>query len=200
MKRIFFDKYDSSGKFPDGRVKLDVHFHSSDGEKYVWTPDWSKGTRHFFLEAYKIEKLNRPTGLEIKQFKEIAAEVLSEEEQEKERINFKLIALQLGEGLKNQTVINEINRMASAAFDFEASPHPHTSITSSRSQTVYNWVMTLSEQPISEEKKLQLLKQFINLLTPEDSPLRKLIGGIEMGTKGRKNIKKPKQKKDKKKK
>lgn len=177
MKRIFFAKYDSSGRFPDGRAKLDVYFRSSDGEQYVWTPDWSKGTRHFFLEAYRIEKLNVPKSLERERFKQVAEEVLREEEQEKPDINFKRIAIELGEGLKNQTVINEINRMASAAFDFEASPHPHTSITSSRSQTVYNWVMTLSEQPISEEKKLQLLKQFINLLTPEDSPLRKLIGG-----------------------
>ncbi|MBA7611436.1 hypothetical protein ES703_18660 [subsurface metagenome] len=177
MKRVFFDKYDSSGKFPDGRAKLDVYFRSSDGEKYVWTPDWERGTRHFFLEAYRIEKLNRPESPERERFKEVAAEVLTEEEKEKERINFKLIAIQLGEGLKGQTSVNEINRMASVVFNFDISPHPHDSITSIRSQMIYSWVMTLSEQPISEEKKLQLLKQFINLLTPEGSPLRKLVGG-----------------------
>jgi len=176
VKRIFFDKYDSSGKFPDGRVKLDVHFHSSDGERYVWTPDWERGTRHFFLEGYRIEKLNRPESLERERFKEVAAEVLSEEEQEKPEINFKRIAIELGEGLKYQTSLNEIGRMASAVFDFDVSPHPHPSITSSRSQIVYDWVMTLSEQPISQEKKKQLLKQFIDALTPEDNPLRKLIG------------------------
>ena len=176
MKRIFFDKYDSSEKFPDGRVKLDVYFRSSDGEKYVWTPDWKRGTRDFFLEAYRIETLNRPESPERERFKEVAAEVLSEEEQEKERINFKWIGVKLGEGLKYQTSVNEINRMASAVFDFEVCPHPNTSITSSRSQTVYDWVMTLSEQPISEERKSQLLKQLIDTLTPEDSPLRKLIG------------------------
>ena len=175
MKRIFFDKYDSSGKFPDGRVKLDVYFHSSDGEKYVWTPDWEKGTRHFFLEAYRIEKLNVPVSPQVEQFKEIAMEVLSEEEQQGDQINFKLVGIRLGEGLKGQTTINEINRMASVVFDFDVSPHPHTSITSSRSQTIYDWVMTLSEQPISQEGKSQLLKQFIDTLTPEDSPLRKLI-------------------------
>jgi len=175
MKRIFFGKYDSSGKFPDGRAKLDVYFHSSDGEKYVWTPDWERGTRHLFLEAYRIEKLNKPESPERERFKKIATEVLNEEEQKKEPINFRMLAIQLGEGLKGQTVINEINRMASVVFDFDVSPHPHTSITSIRSQTVYDWVMTLSEQPISQEKKLQLLKQFIDALTPEDSPLRKLV-------------------------
>ncbi len=152
MKRIFFDKYD-------------------------WTPDWERGTRQFFLEAYQIETLNRPKGTERERFKQVAEEVLREEEQEKPDINFKRIAIELGEGLKYQTSLNEIGRMASVVFDFDVSPHPHLSITSSRSQTVYDWVMTLSEQPISEEKKSQLLKQFIDALTPEDNPLRELIGG-----------------------
>ena len=181
MKRIFFVKYDSSGRFPDGRAKLDVYFRSSDGEQYVWTPDWSKGTRHFFLEAYRIEKLNVPKSLERERFKQVAEEVLREEEQEKPDINFKRIAIELGERLKYQTSLNEIGRMASTVFGFDVSPHPHTSITSSRSQTVYDWVMTLSEQPISEEKKSQLLKQFIDALTPEDNPLRELIGGSKNG-------------------
>lgn len=177
MKRIFFDKYDSSGKFPDGRVKLDVYFHSSDGEKYVWTPDWQGGIRQFFLEAYRVEELNVPKSPERERFKRVAEEVLREEEQKEEPINWKLIAIELGDGLKYQTSLNEIGRMASVVFDFDVSAHPHPSITSSRSQTVYDWVMTLSKQPISQGKKLQLLKQFIDALTPEDSPLRKLMGG-----------------------
>jgi hypothetical protein len=80
MGRIFFKKYDSSGRFPDGRIKLDVYFEDSEGNKYVWTPDWERGTRHFFLEAYRIEKLNRPQSAELESFKQIAKEVTSEEE------------------------------------------------------------------------------------------------------------------------
>ena len=90
-------------------------------------------------------------------------------------INFRLIGIKLGEGVKYSTSINEINRMASAIFDFEVSSHPHESITSSRSQLIYDWVMTLAEQSIDEERKFQLLQEFINALTPEDSPLRNLI-------------------------
>lgn len=177
MRRIYFDKYASSGKFPDGRVKLDVYFKSSDGENYVWTPDWEKGTRHFFIEAYRIEKLNKPASPERERFKQVAKEVLSEEEQEKPRANLKLIAIQLGEGLKGETSVNEINRMASAIFGFDVSSNPHPSITSVRSQTVYDWVMTLGEQPISEGTKLHLLKEFVETLTPENSSLRKLTEG-----------------------
>jgi len=90
-------------------------------------------------------------------------------------INFRLIGIKLGEGVKYSTSINEINRMASAIFDFEVSSHPHGSITSSRSQLIYDCVMTLAEQSIDEERKFQLLQEFINALTPEDSPLRNLI-------------------------
>ncbi len=90
-------------------------------------------------------------------------------------INFRLIGIKLGDGLKYSTSINEINRIASAIFDFKVSSHPHQSITSSRSQLIYDWVMTLAEQPINEERKLQLLQGFINALSPEDSPLRNLI-------------------------
>jgi uncharacterized protein (TIGR02391 family) len=90
-------------------------------------------------------------------------------------VNFRLIGIRLGEGLKYSTSINEINRIASAISDFEASSHPLESITSSRSQLIYDWVITLAEQPIEEKEKLQLLQEFINTLTPEDSPLRNLI-------------------------
>jgi len=90
-------------------------------------------------------------------------------------VNFRLIGIKLGEGLKYSTSINEINRIASAVFDFEVSSYPHESITSSRSQLIYDWVMSLAEQPIKEEKKLELLQKFINALTTEDSPLRNLI-------------------------
>ena len=175
MNRIFFDKYDSSGKFPDKRVKLDIYFRSSDGKKYVWTPDWERGTRNFFLEAYRIEKLNVPKSSEVKQFKRTAMEVLSDDEQEEDPTNYKLVGMTLGEGLKYETSVNQINRAASIIFNFAYVSHNIDSITSVRSQTIYDWVMSLSKQPISVNKKLKLLRQFINALTSEDSPLRKLI-------------------------
>ena len=90
-------------------------------------------------------------------------------------INLRLIGIKLGEGLKYNTSINEINRIASAIFDFRVSSYPHESITSSRSQLIYDWVMTLAEQSIDEERKLQLLQDFINALTPENHALRNLI-------------------------
>jgi len=90
-------------------------------------------------------------------------------------MNFKLIAIKLGEGLKYDTTYNDINRVASAVFDFSLIEYPHNSITSTRSQLIYSWVMTLADNPMSAEKKNQVLGEFIRELTPNDSPLRTLI-------------------------
>ena len=90
-------------------------------------------------------------------------------------MNFKLIAIKLGEGLKNDTTLNDINRIASAVFDFPLKDYPHENITSSRSQLIYNWVMTLADNPMSDEIKIQLLGDFIKGLTPNSSSLRTLI-------------------------
>ena len=177
MRRIYFKRYDSSGKFPDNRIKLDVYFHSNDRQEYVWTPDW-ESTRQFFIEAYRIEKLNIPRSSETVEFKKVAGEIIHDEEQENSKINYKLIALKIGEGLKNQTTMNQIGRMASAIFDFDVTPHLHNSITSSHSQEVYSWIMTLSEQPVPEQKKLRLLKEFISSIAPEDSPLRNILSTL----------------------
>lgn len=78
--RVFFKRYSSTGKFPDGRTRLDIYFEDSQHNKYTWTPDWEKGTRNFFLEAYRVEKLNRLKGPEVEKFKQTARDVLSEKD------------------------------------------------------------------------------------------------------------------------
>jgi len=71
------------GKFPDGRVKLDVYFEDSQEplNNYVWTPQW-KETRSFFLEAFRVEKLNKQKGQEVEKFKQTARKVASKEGEE----------------------------------------------------------------------------------------------------------------------
>jgi len=78
-RRIYFKEYDSTGKFPDGRIKLDIYFKDSEKNLYIWTPRWEK-VRALFLEGYRIEKLNRLKGKEIEEYKETGKEVLFEEE------------------------------------------------------------------------------------------------------------------------
>jgi hypothetical protein len=94
-------------------------------------------------------------------------------------MNFKLIAIKLGEGLKYDTTINDINRIASATFDFPLTDYPYDSITSSRSQLIYSWVMTLANQSINVERKNQLLNEFVEGLTLPNNNLRKLVNGLK---------------------
>ena len=83
MKRIFLKKYDSAGKFPDERVKLDVYLEDSEDppKSYVWTPQW-KALRSFFLEAYRVEKLNRVKGQELEKFQQIGEKILTGKDEE----------------------------------------------------------------------------------------------------------------------
>ena len=48
-------------------------------------------------------------------------------------MNIELIAIQVGEALKYERSINEINRIANAVFKFAREDFPNDSITSKRS-------------------------------------------------------------------
>ena len=93
--------------------------------------------------------------------------------------NYKLIAIKLGNSLKYGSSVNEINRFAQAVFSFTNMSHPNDSITSVRAQLVYDWVMTLGGQKISEPEKEKLLKKFIEELAPEFS-VSKLSEGFDI--------------------
>ncbi len=176
-KRVFFKEFSSAGKFPDGRARLDVYFQDSEGNTFIWTPEWERGTRAFFIEAYRVGRLNVPEGPEVARFRGTAQQVVSEEVS-RAGVNFKLFATDLGEGMKYTTTVNQVGRMASAIFSFPCVAHPHPSISSSRSQLVYDWVMTLSEQPMPDSEKVRLLREFVDAIVPVDAPIKKKLAGI----------------------
>ncbi|MGA2297947.1 MAG: toll/interleukin-1 receptor domain-containing protein [FCB group bacterium] len=95
-------------------------------------------------------------------------------------MNFKLIATQIGETLKNSTTLNQINRMAKSVFDFILKDFQNENITSSRSLLIYSWILTLSEQPITNKQKKVLLIQFLKLITPTEL-LKDVIKIVDIG-------------------
>lgn len=106
--------------------------------------------------------------------------------------NYKLIAIKLGETLKYGSSVNEINRIAKAVFTFSKKEHPNDAITSVRAKEVYDWVLTLSEQNLTEIDKGKLLSDFIKELAPEFA-LSKVSEGFEIVSKpsekqGAKNV------------
>lgn len=90
-------------------------------------------------------------------------------------VNFKLFAIRLGEKVKYEKSINEINRIANAIFDFDVVEHPNDNITSERAQLIYDWIMTLKEQSIDDQEKLHLLKEFEEELGPNTLELHSYI-------------------------
>lgn len=172
MKRIFLHSYNSSKIIQNGQVKLDIYLSSSDGEKYVWTPDWKRGARQLFEEAYRVIDPGEPQSLERQVSKPATTPVPAEEEKE-EFVDFELLAFRLGGMLKHQASFDQINKAASTTFNFEVVTHPNDRITNIHSQTIYDWIMTLAKQTLSGEEKLKLLKEFAGTLANKNSPLGK---------------------------
>ena len=177
MKRVFLEKYDSSGKFQDGRTRFDIYLYNSDGEKYVWTLDWKKEhTKHLLREASQVEKLDSPKVMKNGQIK--VAMTVGVEKTEKEEsvqpIDFEPLALRLGEMLKRFTSYAQIERQAEIVFNFASLTHHNPRITNINSQAIYDWVMTLGKQPMGSEAKLKLLRRFVASLAPTDTPLARV--------------------------
>jgi len=80
--------------------------------------------------------------------------------------NPKLAAIKIGDLLKNDITMNEISRIASGIFPFSKEQFPSEGITSSRAQIIYDWLMTLFNQKISDTEKLQYFQTFLVNITP----------------------------------
>jgi uncharacterized protein (TIGR02391 family) len=98
--------------------------------------------------------------------------------------NPKLAAIRIGDALKYVTSLNEIDRIASGIFPFSREDFPSEGITSSRAQHIYDWLMSLFKQDISEAEKFAYLEQFILALTPSSmrEPIYRILQecGISM--------------------
>jgi uncharacterized protein (TIGR02391 family) len=83
--------------------------------------------------------------------------------------NYRLIAIQIGDFVKNSTSINEIDRAAKATFPFNYENFPNSSITSSRAQRVQDWILTLAKQKMGLEERNKLLCNFLDLIVPDEN-------------------------------
>jgi len=82
-------------------------------------------------------------------------------------INYRYIAIQVGDLLKNAKTINDVNRAAQSIFNFQFENFPNDSITSSRAQLIHNWILTLAKQQMNNEERNKKLISFLDLITPE---------------------------------
>lgn len=67
-------------------------------------------------------------------------------------INYILIATQIGDLLKYQTSVNEIDRIGQSILRVSKENFPNPAITSVRAKTLYNWVLSLSKPPLESSE------------------------------------------------
>jgi len=174
VRRIFLHSHRSSMNVSDNSTRLAVYFREKDGNYYVWTPTWNKGTKQLFSQANLISGVDQQQGVNIKLYEKTTESPLAEEEESSERTDFKLLATQLGSALGNKVTYQKVDKAAKAVFNFESKTYEDSGMAYITSQNIYDWVMTLAEQPVGNERKIKLLKKFIGAIAPENSPLAKL--------------------------
>ncbi|MCX7095148.1 MAG: TIGR02391 family protein [Methylobacter sp.] len=82
-------------------------------------------------------------------------------------MNYRLVAIEIGDLLKYDTSVNQINRIGQAIFRFQKENFPNDSITSVRARTIHDWILSLAKQNMESEKRNELLVSFCRQICPE---------------------------------
>lgn len=83
-------------------------------------------------------------------------------------MSYSSIAIQLGDTLKYETTVNDINKQRRpSSLPCNMSGFPTTAITSVRAQGIYNLVLSLACHPMPEEDCHRVLIRFALALVPE---------------------------------
>ena len=83
-------------------------------------------------------------------------------------MNYRLVAIEVGDLLKYDTTVNEVNRLAGAIFRFQRESFPNESITSQRAKLVHDWTLSLTKQPMEMESRASLLIDFYHKLATDE--------------------------------
>ncbi len=102
--------------------------------------------------------------------------------------NFELIAIILGDELKYESTIKEINRIAKATLKIKCFEYSNENITSDRAQLVYDWIMSLANSGLSLNEKIERCIYFIKQFELSKKTKDKIFK--ELGISQEKNTKK----------
>jgi uncharacterized protein (TIGR02391 family) len=83
-------------------------------------------------------------------------------------INVPALAVEIGDYLKYDTSVNEIDRTAATVFGCPRESFPKPAITSSRAQTVYDWVLSAAKHHTQLDSFSKKLVDFVSRITPSD--------------------------------
>ena len=155
IKSLQLNKFRQVGKDNNGRPKLEVYFKSRNGSNYVWTPILHEGT----LKLFQIACQEKPAKRQANKAKL---------ENDESTTDYLALAIKVGKALYEKTSLDHVRNVAKTIFTFDLAPPVHFTMPDIVAQEIYDWIITLSEQPISDDEKLKLIKKFatyINLTT-----------------------------------
>ena len=81
------------------------------------------------------------------------------------------LAIKAAKSFNQKTSLDHIYKVAADLFDFDVEPHLHVTMPDVIAQEIFDWIITLSEQPISQKEKLRLARKFIVSLDPVSFPV-----------------------------
>lgn len=92
-------------------------------------------------------------------------------------MNYRLAAVEIGDLLKYDTSVNQINRIGQAIFRFTKETFPNDSITSVRAQNIHDWILSLAKQKMENDKRNELLISFCHQIAPDQfiDPIDKIL-------------------------
>lgn len=82
-------------------------------------------------------------------------------------MNFRALATELGDALKWDTSLNEIDRFGLAILQCSLRSFPNSAITSQRAQRVYDWILSLEGHSLGLDRKKELVVEFVKRITPD---------------------------------
>lgn len=74
--------------------------------------------------------------------------------------NYRAIAVDVGDAIKRNSSINEINRAAGSLLRIQRQSFPNEAITSERAKLVHDWVLSLAREKLEPEERDRRLVQF----------------------------------------
>ena len=83
-------------------------------------------------------------------------------------MNYRLIAIEVGDLLKYDTSVNQINRIGQAILGIKQESFVNDSITSVRAQTVHDWILSLAKNKMESTKRTELLISFCRQICPDE--------------------------------
>ncbi len=85
-----------------------------------------------------------------------------------QEINFRHIAIQVGDILKYYSSTNEVNRFGQSILMVNKENFPNGSITSKVAQLLYDWILSLAKTPLDSTERNKRLIAFSLELTPQE--------------------------------